>query len=156
MPGKMSKEEVDAFLDSKPGWMMLTSQGRDGYPHTVPIGYFRDGDRIFMGCRDNTQKVKNIERNPKVSLMIEDGKTMSNLRGILFRGDASVVREDEERLKISRLAAKLRGAQIRDLRNETAAEVNEEAKLDVNDIDDIKHVVETHSVGTDEVKVVTY
>ena len=110
MPGKMSKEQVDAFLDSKPGWMMLTSQGRDGYPHTVPIGYFRDGDRIFMGCRDNTQKVKNIERNPKVSLVIEDGKTMSDLRGILFRGDASVVREDEERLKISRLAAKLRGA----------------------------------------------
>ena len=110
MPGKMSKEEVDAFLDSKPGWMMLTSQGRDGYPHTVPIGYFRDGDRIFMGCRDNTQKVKNIERNPKVSLVIEDGKTMSDLRGILFRGDASVVREDEERLKISRLAAKKRGA----------------------------------------------
>ena len=110
MPGKKSKEEVDAFLDSKPGWMMLTSQGRDGYPHTVPIGYFRDGDRIFMGCRDNTQKVKNIERNPKVSLVIEDGKTMSNLRGILFRGDASVVREDEERLKISRLAAKKRGA----------------------------------------------
>ncbi len=110
MPGKMSKEEVNSFLDSKPGWMMLTSQGRDGYPHTVPIGYFRDGDRIFMGCRDNTQKVKNIERNPKVSLVIEDGKTMSDLRGILFRGDASVVREDEERLKISRLAAKKRGA----------------------------------------------
>ena len=110
MPGKMPKVEVDAFLDSKPGWMMLTSQGRDGYPHTVPIGYFRDGDRIFMGCRDNTQKVKNIERNPKVSLVIEDGKTMSDLRGILFRGDASVVREDEERLKISRLAAKKRGA----------------------------------------------
>ena len=63
-----------------------------------------------MGCRDNTQKVKNIERNPKVSLVIEDGKTMSDLRGILLRGDAFVVREDEERLKISRLAAKLRGA----------------------------------------------
>ena len=110
MPGKMSKEEVDTFLDSKPGWMMLTSQGRDGYPHTVPIGYFRDGNRIFMGCRDNTQKVKNIERNPKVSLVIEDGKTMSDLRGILLRGDAFVVRGDEERLKISRLAAKMRGA----------------------------------------------
>ena len=110
MPGKMTKEAVNDFLDSKPGWMMLTSQGRDGYPHTVPIGYFRDGDRIFMGCRDNTQKVKNIERNPKVSLVIEDGKTMSDLRGILLRGDAFVVREDEERLKISRLAAKLRGA----------------------------------------------
>ncbi len=109
MPGKMSKEEVDAFLDSKPGWMMLTSQGSDGYPYTVPIGYFRDGNRIFMGCRDNTQKVKNIERHTKVSLAIEDGTTMSDIRGILLRGDASVVRDYEERLKISRLAAKLRG-----------------------------------------------
>ena len=110
MAGKMSKEEVDAFLDSKPGWMMLTTQGKDGYPHTVPIGYFRDGDRIFMGCRDNTQKVVNIERNSKVSLAVEDGKTMSDLRGILLRGNAKVVRDDDERLKISRLAAELRGA----------------------------------------------
>ena len=110
MAGKMSKEEVDAFLDSKPGWMMLTTQGKDGYPHTVPIGYFRDGDRIFMGCRDNTQKVVNIERNSKVSLVVEDGTTMSDLRGILLRGNAKVVRDDDERLKISRLAAELRGA----------------------------------------------
>ena len=109
MAGKMSKEEVDAFLDSKPGWMMLTTQGKDGYPHTVPIGYFREGDRIFMGCRDNTQKVVNIERNPKVSLAVEDGTTMADLRGVLLRGNANVVRDDDERLKISRLAAELRG-----------------------------------------------
>ena len=85
MPGKMTKEEVDAFLDSKPGWMMLTSLGKDGYPHTVPIGYFRDGDRILMGCRDNTQKTLNIERNPKVSLVIEDGTSMADIRGIMLR-----------------------------------------------------------------------
>ena len=109
MAGKMSKEEVDAFLDSKPGWMMLTTQGKDGYPHTVPIGYFREGDRIFMGCRDNTQKIVNIERNSKVSLVVEDGVTMSDLRGVLLRGNAKVVRDDDERLKISCLAAELRG-----------------------------------------------
>ncbi len=73
MPGKMTEEEVESFLDNKPGWMILTSIGQDGYPHTIPIGYFRDGSRIFMGCRDNTQKVVNIERNPKVSLSLEDG-----------------------------------------------------------------------------------
>ena len=114
MPGKMTKEEVDAFLDSKPGWMMLTSLGKDGYPHTVPIGYFRDRDRILMGCRDNTQKVLNIERNPKVSLAIEDGTTMSDIRGVLLRGNASVVRDDDKRLAISRLAAKLRGTEEED------------------------------------------
>ena len=109
MPGKMTEEEVESFLDSKPGWMILTSIGQDGYPHTIPIGYFRDGSRIFMGCRDNTQKVVNIERNPKVSLSLEDGETMQDIRGVLLRGDAQVVRPEEERLAIGLLAAKLRG-----------------------------------------------
>ena len=107
MPGKMTEEEVESFLDSKPGWMILTSIGQDGYPHTIPIGYFRDGSRIFMGCRDNTQKVVNIERNPKVSLSLEDGETMQGIRGVLLRGDAQVVRSEEERLAISLLTAKL-------------------------------------------------
>ena len=110
MPGKLTMEEVESFLDSKPGWITLTSLGKDGYPHSVPIGYFRDKHRIFMGCRDKTQKVLNIERNPKVSLSLEDGKTMQDLRGVLLRGDARVVRDDEERLTVSRLAAKLRGS----------------------------------------------
>ena len=114
MPGKMTKEEVDAFLDSKPGWMMLTSLGKDGYPHTVPIGYFRDGDRILMGCRDNTQKTLNIERNPKVSLVIEDGTSMADIRGIMLRGDATIIRDDDERLIISRLASKFRGVKEED------------------------------------------
>ena len=107
MPGKMTEEEVESFLDSKPDWMILTSIGQDGYPHTIPIGYFRDGSRIFMGCRDNTQKVVNIERNPKVSLSLEDGETMQGIRGVLLRGDAQVVRSEEERLAISLLTAKL-------------------------------------------------
>ena len=114
MPGKMTNEELESFLDSKPGWMMLTSIGKDEYPHTVPIGYFREGGRIFMGCRDNTQKVVNIERNPKVSLALEDGDTMQNIRGVLLRGEAQVVRAEDERLAISRLAAKLRGAPERE------------------------------------------
>ena len=109
MLGKMTEAEVESFLDSKPGWMILTSIGQDGYPHTIPIGYFRDGSRIFMGCRDNTQKVVNIERNPKVSLSLEDGETMQGIRGVLLRGDAQVVRSEEERLAIGLLAAKLRG-----------------------------------------------
>ena len=36
-------EEAHAYLDSRPGWIMLTTIGRDGMPHTVPIGYFRFG-----------------------------------------------------------------------------------------------------------------
>ena len=45
MPRKMSIEEAHEFLDSKPGWIALTTIGPDGFPHTVPLGYFRLGKR---------------------------------------------------------------------------------------------------------------
>jgi hypothetical protein len=52
---EMTGEEVNAFLDSRPGWVALTTIGTDGYPHTVPIGYFRMDDDVYMGCRAGTQ-----------------------------------------------------------------------------------------------------
>ena len=62
---EMTTEEAHAFLDSRPGWIILTTFDRNGYPHTIPIGYFRLGDEVFIGCRDGTQKLKNIERDYK-------------------------------------------------------------------------------------------
>ena len=68
-----------------------------------------------MGCRDATQKVINIERNNKVSVCLESGSTRADIRGVLLRGHASIVREAEDRLSISRLAATKRGAPPDDL-----------------------------------------
>jgi nitroimidazol reductase NimA-like FMN-containing flavoprotein (pyridoxamine 5'-phosphate oxidase superfamily) len=52
---------------------MLSTIDPDGYPHTVPLGYFRLGDDILMGVRPETRKVRNIQQNPRVSLLIETG-----------------------------------------------------------------------------------
>ena len=70
MPAQLSLPEIHAFLDSKPGWLMLTTLGRDGYPHTIPIGYFRLGEEIYLGCRAGTQKLKNIARDPRVAVAV--------------------------------------------------------------------------------------
>ena len=105
----MTREEVHAFLDSKPGWIVLTTIGRDGYPHSVPIGYFRVGDEVYVGCRDNTQKVLNVRRNPKVSLSLEAGSTMRDIKGVLIQGEATVYTTPDDLLRLSREAARQRG-----------------------------------------------
>ena len=51
MPRKFTRIEAHEFLDSKPGWITLSTIGPDGFPHTVPLGYFRLGDEILMGVR---------------------------------------------------------------------------------------------------------
>ena len=50
MSARMTDQEVKAFLDTKPGWIVLSTLGRDGYPHSVPLGYFRLGDDVYIGC----------------------------------------------------------------------------------------------------------
>jgi nitroimidazol reductase NimA-like FMN-containing flavoprotein (pyridoxamine 5'-phosphate oxidase superfamily) len=115
MAGKLTKEEVHAFLDSRPGWIALTTLGRDGYPHTVPIGYFRVGDEVYIGCRAGTQKLKNIERNPKVSLMLESGRSMGDIKGVIIQGEASVVTAPEDVVRLHREAARQRGTPEADL-----------------------------------------
>ena len=52
MPRNLTIQEAHEFLDSKPGWIALTTIGPDGYPHTVPLGYFRLGKpwRVLSGA----------------------------------------------------------------------------------------------------------
>ena len=53
----MTESEAWEYIESKPGWIALSTNGHDGFPHTVPIGYFVSGGSIFIGCLDSTQKV---------------------------------------------------------------------------------------------------
>ncbi|MDA1061977.1 MAG: pyridoxamine 5'-phosphate oxidase family protein [Chloroflexi bacterium] len=111
-------EEAYAFLDSHPGtgWAVLSSNGRDGYPHTVPLGYFRRGEEVFLNARG--QRVANVRRDPRVAVLVEDGIEMRELRGVLIRGDAEVVDDPAAVLDLSREALRLRGTAEADLPTE--------------------------------------
>ena len=86
MPATLSLDEVHAYLDSKPGWIVLTTIGRDGMPHSIPIGYFRLGSDIYLGCRAGTQKIRNIQRTPSVGLLVQSGSSMQDIKGVLIQG----------------------------------------------------------------------
>ena len=80
MPRKLTDEQIEAYVDSRPSWAILSTVDGDGFPHTVPLGYFRLGRDIVMGVRDGTRKVANVERNPNVSVLLEDGSSMADIR----------------------------------------------------------------------------
>ena len=109
MPRKLSDEQIEAYLDSRPGWAVLSTIDTDGFPHSVPLGYFRLGRDIVMGVRDGTHKVANVEGNPNVSVMLEDGSSMADIRGVMFQGHARIVRESTEALELAREGARARG-----------------------------------------------
>ena len=104
--------EIQELLSLKERWITLSTLGLQGFPHSVPIGYFLVGDSIVMGCKDGTQKVRNIEREPKASLLWENGRGEDFLIGILFQGQARIVRDDSERLFLKREACRQRGEKL--------------------------------------------
>jgi nitroimidazol reductase NimA-like FMN-containing flavoprotein (pyridoxamine 5'-phosphate oxidase superfamily) len=109
MPRKLSDEQIEAYLDSRPGWAILSTIDKDGFPHSVPLGYFRFGRDIVLGVRDGTRKVANVESNPNVSILLEDGSSMADIRGVMVQGHARIVRETSEALQLAREGARARG-----------------------------------------------
>jgi nitroimidazol reductase NimA-like FMN-containing flavoprotein (pyridoxamine 5'-phosphate oxidase superfamily) len=118
MPRKLTDEQIEAYLDSRPGWAILSTIDDDGFPHSVPLGYFRLGRDIVMGVRDRTHKVSNVESNPNVSVLLEDGSSMADIRGVMLQGRARIVRDHDEALELAREGARARGVPESDLPTE--------------------------------------
>jgi nitroimidazol reductase NimA-like FMN-containing flavoprotein (pyridoxamine 5'-phosphate oxidase superfamily) len=116
----MSDAEIETYLDAGDEWAMLTTIGKDGFPHTVAIGYFRVGDDLYLGMRDDTQKIKNVERNPKANVLVTASKPKGDVTGVMIQGDASIVRDDAERLELAREAARQRGVADAELPQEAS------------------------------------
>ena len=110
--------EAYEFLDSHPGtgWAVLSTNGRDGYPHSVPLSYFRRGEVVFLSARG--QRLVNVRRDPRVVVLVEDGVEYAELRAVLIRGDAEVVDDPAKVLDLSREAMRQRGTPEADLPTE--------------------------------------
>lgn len=90
----MTPDEITEFLSSR-RTMTLATVGADGQPHLVAMWYgLIDGDVVFSSYR-NTQKVKNLERNPRVTVLVEEGETYPELRGVQIAGRAELVDDPE-------------------------------------------------------------
>ncbi len=87
---KMDEDEVLAFLDTE-RVMICATNGRDGFPHLMPLWYVvRDG-RLWAWTFAKSQKVKNLERDARASIQVEAGDgEYAQLRGVMFKCDVTV------------------------------------------------------------------
>jgi PPOX class probable F420-dependent enzyme len=89
---KMTPEEVDAFL-AEQKTVTCATNGRNGFPHLMPLWYvLRDG-RIWAWTYAKSQKVRNLERDPRATLQVESGIEYAELRGVMLRCDVEVHRD---------------------------------------------------------------
>ena len=88
---QMTDDEVRDFVRSSKT-IIINSIESEGYPHPMPMWFAVDDDgTVRMTTFRKSQKVRNIERDPRVSLLVEDGEEYAELRGVVFYGKAEIV-----------------------------------------------------------------
>lgn len=88
----MSFTDADRELLNKPCYMRLATLMPDGAPQNTVLWYRLAGDALHVICPESAQKVRNLDRDGRVSAIIEDPETPH--RYLEIRGDCTVIRDD--------------------------------------------------------------
>jgi PPOX class probable F420-dependent enzyme len=90
----MTPAEVAAFLDQQRVVICATS-GPRGWPHLMPLWYvIRDGEP-WATTYAKSQKVRNLERDPRATVLVETGREYAELRGLMVEAEAELHRDFE-------------------------------------------------------------
>ena len=93
---RMTDDEVEAFLAERRN-MTMCSLSPDGSIHAVAMWYgFLDGC-VTVETKAKSQKVQNLRRDPRLTLLFEDGDYYEELRGVELVGKAEII-EDADKL----------------------------------------------------------
>ena len=90
----MTGEEVRAFLVEQKV-MQCATVGPRGLPHMVPLWYVPDGTELRGWTYAKSQKAKNLERDPRATIGIEDGVAYEELRGVMLECEVELERDTE-------------------------------------------------------------
>ncbi|MDP9293965.1 MAG: pyridoxamine 5'-phosphate oxidase family protein [Actinomycetota bacterium] len=91
---RMSASEADAYLEAE-RTVVCATNGRDGFPHLMPLWYLLRDGRVWAWTYAKSQKARNLERDPRATLQVESGATYEELRGVMLRTEAVLHRDPE-------------------------------------------------------------
>ena len=82
-----------AFLAERP-LAVLSTVGRDGTPHAVPVEVVVYGGKVYAWCESGSAKVANVKRSGKAAMLAYKG-----VAAALVRGPARVLTSDNASYK---------------------------------------------------------
>jgi hypothetical protein len=91
---KLTLDEQLALLEEE-RVVVATTNGPRGWPHSMPLWYVvRDGE-LWAWTFAKSQKVKNLERDNRCTLLVETGVEYGELRGIQIEAEAEIIRNHD-------------------------------------------------------------
>jgi PPOX class probable F420-dependent enzyme len=109
---KLSPAEQAELLDDE-RVVIVSTLGPRGWPHSMPMWFTvrePEGEvhpegppgEIWIWTYAKSQKVKNLERDPRATLLVETGEEYLELRGFQIEADVEIVRDPARVLEFGR------------------------------------------------------
>jgi PPOX class probable F420-dependent enzyme len=106
---RLTDDEQRELIESE-RVVVVSSIGQRGWPHSMPLWYVPRDSEIWIYTYAKSQKVKNLERDPRATLLIETGHEYGELRGLQIEAEADIRRDHETVYGLAReLAARYAG-----------------------------------------------
>lgn len=86
-----SQAWIQALLNSPILARIATANPLTLQPHVVPVWFEWDEGAIWISSFDSTRKMRDLEGNQRVSVVIDTAEDGSNVRGVLMEGTAEVI-----------------------------------------------------------------
>jgi len=106
---RMSEAELAAFLEDQ-RTVVCATIGPGGRPHLAALWYLPVAGRLDCWTYAASQKARNLERDPRATLLTETGAAYQELRGVSLECDAELVRDPDRVLDIGVALAVRHGA----------------------------------------------
>jgi hypothetical protein len=94
----LTLEETESFL-RQPRIARLGTINEDGTIHLAPIFFKYEDGEIILGTQEVSRRVRNIQRNPNVTLLVDEN--VPTLQAVLIYGKAKLEYDDVVQKRIT-------------------------------------------------------
>ena len=112
----------DEFLKTQK-ILRLSTMDKNDFPHITPVWYRYSGKKIHIGTNTRNQKIRNIQKNNRVSFCVDVGVNAPDIYGVMGQGIANIILETP---KVKIIAKKILLKYFKTLENKSAKELLED------------------------------
>jgi PPOX class probable F420-dependent enzyme len=91
---RMTDEEMRDFIESRKSLQVATLD-KGGAPHLTTLWFALIDGEIVFETFTKSQKIRNLERDPRIAVLLEDGLAYNELRGVSITGHAELTTDPD-------------------------------------------------------------
>jgi PPOX class probable F420-dependent enzyme len=97
---RMSDDEIWQLVEESKS-LQVATLNRDGSPHLTTLWFAVVDGALVFETYTKSQKIRNLERDPRIAVLVESGETYDQLRGVSINARAELVTDPR---RVHRLA----------------------------------------------------